>query len=80
MPKTSTRLSKSLEKSLATKIHATYDVRKSYEWNYREGPVFKGPYPPKRKVPAPSSFLGFPVASRLGIAAGPLLNSNWIRT
>lgn len=72
-------VSKSLKKALARPIHPAYDIDKSYEWNYRKGPFFSGPYPPKREAVSPVRFLDFEIGSRLGIAAGPLLNSNWIR-
>lgn len=68
-----------LEKALAQPLHPTYDVTRSYEWNYRFGPLFKGPYPPPRKITKPFRLLDFELNSRLGVAAGPLLNSNWIR-
>jgi dihydroorotate dehydrogenase (NAD+) catalytic subunit len=72
-------ISRSLEKALSQPLHPAYDVSRSYEWNYRNGPVFKGPYPPKRKGVRPVRLLDFEIASPLGVAAGPLLNSNWIR-
>ncbi len=72
-------MNKSLQKALAQELHPTYDVTKSYEWNYRNGPLFHGPYPPVRKIRKPVRLLDFELNSPLGIAAGPLLNSNWIR-
>ena len=72
-------ISRSLEKALSRPLNAAYDVSKSYEWNFRNGPVFKGPYPPKREKVRPVRLLDFEINSPLGIAAGPLLNSNWIR-
>lgn len=61
-----------------------YDYLKSYEENYDKGPFFawsddakkivnEAPKLPKR------DFLGFSLDSTIGIAAGPLLNSNWIK-
>ena len=70
---------KELKPALDKKLHPTYDIQKSYEWNYRNGPLFEGPFPPQRKNLASGSFLGFSLASRLGVAAGPLLNSRWIQ-
>ncbi|HUK55528.1 MAG TPA: dihydroorotate dehydrogenase [Nitrospiria bacterium] len=72
-------MNKSLQKTLAREFHPTYDVTRSYEWNYRRGPFFRGPYPPARSAPPNIPFLGFKLRSRLGVAAGPLLNSRWIR-
>lgn len=48
--------------------------------NLEEGPFFKGEIP-LRKLPPKNEwidFLGFKVSSRIGIPAGPLLNSQWI--
>ena len=55
-----------------------YNIDKSYEDNYRDGPVFHGRIPASIPTARPLSFLGIPANSRLGIPAGPLLNSDWI--
>lgn len=55
----------------------TYDITRSYEANYQEGPFLKEK-PPTRQIRKKVKFLGFDVNSRLGIPAGPLLNSRWI--
>ena len=55
----------------------TYRVDRSYEWNYAHGPVWSGPLPAVPATPG-KTFFGLPVASRLGISAGLLLNSAWI--
>lgn len=56
-----------------------YNVALTYDQNCNNGPVFKDKIP-KRKIPQQRfDFLGFPVASRLGIPAGPLLNSKWTK-
>ncbi|MBI3805113.1 MAG: dihydroorotate dehydrogenase [Nitrospirae bacterium] len=55
----------------------TYDITRSYEANYQEGP-FIDQRPPARRIEKKVRFLGFDVNSRLGIPAGPLLNSRWI--
>ena len=67
-----------LEQTLSKGLHPTYDVTQSYEWNYQNGPCFEGPYPPLRKGVPDIPFLDFKLHSRLGVAAGPLLNSRWI--
>ncbi|MHB1563461.1 MAG: beta/alpha barrel domain-containing protein [Leptospirillum sp.] len=55
-----------------------YDIRISYEENYRNGPVFGIAPPPLQNTHQLVSFLGIPCRSRIGIPAGPLLNSAWI--
>ncbi len=55
----------------------TYRRDRSYLWNYRHGPSYPGPFPRLERA-ALKDFLGFRVRSRLGIAAGILLNSRWI--
>lgn len=56
----------------------TYDIHLSYDENYERGPFFLGEFP-RRSINMKKPFLGFEVNSLLGIPAGPLLNSNWIR-
>ena len=58
-------------------LEQTYDVGESYKFNYDRGPVFRSPPPPVQAVPM-KRFLDLPVRSRIGIAAGLLLNSKWI--
>lgn len=58
-------------------MYQTYDIHKSYKENYSDGPLLKGldvNVPPALM----KDFLGKKVSSRLGIAAGLLLNSKWI--
>lgn len=55
-----------------------YDIGESYEWNYRNAPET----PPEVAIPEVSgewTFCALPVGSPLGMPAGPLLNSRWIR-
>ena len=53
-----------------------YDWRETYDWNYQHAPT---PVPHDEPiVPGSWNFCGLPVASPLGIAAGPLLNGQWI--
>src|SRR3990167_2415628 len=54
-----------------------YDIKKSWEFNYRQGPNFKGPYPP---FPSKSNWelLGHKLISPLGVAAGPLPSAKWM--
>lgn len=53
-----------------------YNITQSYDWNYENVP-----HPPDLEIPTVPGdwhFCGIPVASPLGIPAGPLLNSRWI--
>ena len=59
------------------KLNPTYDIYRSYEANYQEGPFIKEKAP-LRQIGRKERFLGFDVNSCLGIPAGPLLNSRWI--
>jgi dihydroorotate dehydrogenase len=58
-------------------MQGTYDIHRSYEENYQEGPFIKE-RPPARVLSSRQTFLGFSVNSLLGVPAGPLLNANWI--
>jgi len=54
-----------------------YDTSQTYRWNYEHAPQ------PVEDVEVPQvggnwNYCGLPVASPLGIAAGPLLNGRWI--
>jgi len=58
-----------------------YNIQKSYLENLENGPFFEG-QKPQRNWPDKScwfDFLGFKVASRLGVPAGPLLNGRWVQ-
>ena len=55
-----------------------YDIAQTYDWNYANAPS----HAPRIAIPpypGQWSFCGLPVASPLGMPAGPLLNSAWIR-
>ena len=55
----------------------TYRLDRSYDWNYAHGPSYDGP--PVRAAHTPlKDFFGVAVHSRIGIAAGLLLNARWI--
>lgn len=58
-----------------------YDIERSYIENAQYGPFFEGMIPERKRPPQREwiDFLGFKLASRLGVPAGPLLNSKWIR-
>lgn len=57
-----------------------YDIEKSYLENLEKGPFFGGQIPPRTLCPEEKwhDFLGFKVASALGVPAGPLLNAKWV--
>ena len=55
----------------------SYDIRQTWENNCENGPKFASA-PPVVPVTPLKSFLGLPVRSRIGIAAGLLLNRRWI--
>jgi len=58
-------------------MQQTYDIQASYQENYDAGPRFQAKAPAVPETPL-KEFLGLPVRSRIGIAAGLLLNSDWI--
>lgn len=61
-------------------MEQAYDIRKSYQANYSSGPQIVSPPP---VVPSRSHtvrFLGLELQSKIGIAAGLLLNSRWVAT
>ncbi len=57
-----------------------YDIRKTYLENVDKGPFFDGPAFKRQMSPKEkwTDFLGFSVASPIGVPAGPLLTSRWI--
>ena len=59
-------------------LHPTYDIDKSYDENYLNGPKypFKTPKPIKLE---PFKLWGYNVNSPIGIPAGPLLNAQYIK-
>ncbi len=58
-----------------------YDIKKTYLENVEKGPFFDGEIPERKWPPEEKwiDFLGHKVASPIGIPAGPLLSSNWIK-
>ncbi len=55
-----------------------YAVDCDYEWNYAYAPTAAVPPLPEPPVEGSWTFCGLPVASPLGISAGPLLNGRWV--
>lgn len=58
-------------------MEQTYDIGRTYDANYETGPKFASA-PPAVPAGPRKSFLGRSVRSRIGIAAGLLLNRKWI--
>ena len=58
-------------------MHLTYDIHRTWEENCRRGPAFKDAPTDVPSTPM-KTFLGMPVRSRIGIAAGLLPNSRWV--
>eukprot|EP01132_Coremiostelium_polycephalum_P007605 gene7605-9350_t len=60
-----------------------YDINKSWEYNLENGPFVDGYNKVERRFKNKEDWLelfpGIKVASPLGVPAGPLLNSNWIK-
>ncbi|MDA1178708.1 MAG: hypothetical protein O2931_07920 [Planctomycetota bacterium] len=61
----------------STSMQCTYDIHESWETNCERGPAF-AEAPPEVPWTPIKSFLGLPVRSRIGIAAGLLPNSRWV--
>jgi len=57
-----------------------YDIEKSYLENAEHGPFFAGALPERVLPPQEKwiDFLGFKIASPIGVPAGPLLNARWV--
>ncbi|MGD2169662.1 MAG: dihydroorotate dehydrogenase [Chlamydiota bacterium] len=57
-----------------------YDITKSYAENAASGPFYTKVIPERKAVDKNNyiHFLGHAIKSPIGVAAGPLLNSNWI--
>ena len=58
-------------------LSPTYDIDRSYDENYADGPFFSGKLPELDRTPR-FRFLDFEVGSPIGVPAGPLLNANWV--
>lgn len=57
----------------------TYHFNQTYQWNYDNGPDFKGEFPVLEDKQNYELF-GKKLNSPIGISAGILLNSNWVET
>ena len=60
-------------------MQATYDVTKSTQWNQDNGPLFEGEIKQRTEYPNPVKLWDFELNSPLGIPAGPLFNSKFIK-
>lgn len=64
------------------RMKSTYNINLSYDENYQAGPDFTGTLPDLNQINAglpPAHFLGYKVNSTIGVPAGPLLNSAYIK-
>ncbi len=57
-----------------------YDVDRSFEDNYNEGPFYNGDFPDRIILPQKTKIWDSEVNSPVGVPAGPLPNSRWIET
>ncbi len=60
-------------------MQPTYDISKSTHWNQENGPLFEGNVPKRTEYPNPTKLWNFDLNSPLGIPAGPLFNSKFIK-
>ena len=60
-------------------MNPTYDITKTYEWNYENGPFFKSSTGGRPAVKKKLKLFDFEINSPIGVPAGPLLNANWIK-
>ncbi len=60
-------------------MKSTYDIDKTYDENYDEGPFFTEKKPVLTSSKQKIKILDFELNSPLGVPAGPLLNSNYIK-
>lgn len=56
-----------------------YDINRTYLENSDEGPFFNFEIPERKSNSKKFKFLDFTINSPIGVPAGPLLNSNWIK-
>ena len=69
-----------IEDSHMSSNHSAYNILKDYEWNYAHVPSSKPHISnPAEETPGKWTYAGLPVRSPLAIAAGPLLNSEWVK-
>ncbi len=59
-------------------LHPTYDIHKSYDENYSDGPTCDFEIPSRVKL-KPIKLWGYEVNSPIGVPAGPLINAEYIR-
>lgn len=78
--KTSCKPTPALPSSRALLKQPIYDIERTWRENLEKGPQFHEKLPARVRAPREEwiDFLGFPLASPLGVPAGPLLDSRWI--
>ncbi|WP_440651844.1 hypothetical protein [Cysteiniphilum sp. 19S12-1] len=62
----------------AAMLHPTYDIHKSYDENYNNGPMCDFTIP-KRIQLKPINLWGYQINSPIGVPAGPLINAEYIK-
>lgn len=60
-------------------MKAVYDIAQSAEWNCLNGPCFEGEIPVRENFPLKTKLWDFDLNSPIGIPAGPLFNSKFIK-
>jgi dihydroorotate dehydrogenase (NAD+) catalytic subunit len=71
--------SKTISKQKIAEINPTYDISKSYDYNFSKGPFYNQPLPSIIPTGEKYNLLGYKLNSPLGVAAGLLLNSSWVK-
>lgn len=56
----------------------TWNLSKDFNWNYSNGPLLND-IPPELQSQQPVTFLSWQLRSPVGVAAGPLLNSKFVK-
>jgi dihydroorotate dehydrogenase len=60
-------------------IEPTYDISRSWEYNFDNGPFFQSEIPLLTPYESNKNLLHFKLNSLLGVGAGLLLNSKWVK-
>ena len=58
---------------------STYRLDRSFDWNFKHGPVHNGDFQAMPKTPL-KNFFGLPTNSKFGVAASVIVNEGWLET